>query len=217
MTSFVVNGGAFPRASISTAGPRSTRSMAMMSRLLPEPFAGLRTPLLCEPWWLCRRRVSRETQEYLCRGRQPAQGKSPCPQECRIGASPTATICMRPNKRSRSANAVHGTVFTCISCRTKCVRKDLELHLRLYTDPREDFPGDGSHFQRKNSTFAKVPAVSLIKIMSGLPDDGVINRSDPNAMLAWARILGVHHAQILIAVAVVGSRSCRGARLSAKQ
>lgn len=38
----------------------------------------------------------------------------------------------------------------------------------------------------------------------GLPDGGMINRSDPKAMLAWARIFGVHHAQILIAVAVVG-------------
>jgi hypothetical protein len=56
----------------------------------------------------------------------------------------------------------------------------------------------------KFGDFAKIPAVSPILIMSGLPDDGVINRSDPQAMLAWARILGVHHAQILIAVAVVG-------------
>ena len=39
---------------------------------------------------------------------------------------------------------------------------------------------------------------------NGLPDDGMINRGDPKAMLAWARIFGVHHAQILIAVAVVG-------------
>ncbi|WP_422060726.1 DUF3606 domain-containing protein [Sphingopyxis sp.] len=39
---------------------------------------------------------------------------------------------------------------------------------------------------------------------TGLPDDGLINRSDPKAMLAWVRILGVHHPRILIAVAVVG-------------
>jgi len=51
---------------------------------------------------------------------------------------------------------------------------------------------------------ATFPSASPILATSGLPDDGVINRGDPQAMLAWARILGVHHAQILIAVAVVG-------------
>lgn len=37
-----------------------------------------------------------------------------------------------------------------------------------------------------------------------LPDGGIINRSEPAAMRMWARMLGVHQAEILIAVAVVG-------------
>ncbi|WP_447752139.1 DUF3606 domain-containing protein [Sphingopyxis fribergensis] len=37
-----------------------------------------------------------------------------------------------------------------------------------------------------------------------LPDGGIINRSEPAAMRVWARMLGVHQAEILIAVAVVG-------------
>ena len=52
--------------------------------------------------------------------------------------------------------------------------------------------------------FVKFPTASPTPLTSSLPDEGVINRSDPQAMLAWARILGVHHARILIAVAVVG-------------
>ncbi len=39
---------------------------------------------------------------------------------------------------------------------------------------------------------------------ASLPDEGMINRSDPAAMLVWARILGAHQAEILTAVAVVG-------------
>lgn len=41
-------------------------------------------------------------------------------------------------------------------------------------------------------------------IGDNIPDDGIINRSDPVAMLEWARLLGAHQAQILTAVAVVG-------------
>lgn len=48
----------------------------------------------------------------------------------------------------------------------------------------------------------------LPSVETGLPDGGVINRSDPTAMLAWTRILGVHQPRILIAVAVVGSNHC---------
>lgn len=35
-------------------------------------------------------------------------------------------------------------------------------------------------------------------------DNGVIDRSQPNAMRAWSRLLGVTQVQILVAVAVVG-------------
>jgi hypothetical protein len=35
-------------------------------------------------------------------------------------------------------------------------------------------------------------------------ENGIIDRSAPDAMRAWSRILGVTQAQILIAVAVVG-------------
>jgi hypothetical protein len=58
--------------------------------------------------------------------------------------------------------------------------------------------------KEKFDMLAKWSENALSSNLIGLPDDGVINRSDPNAMLAWARILGVHHAQILIAVAVAG-------------
>jgi len=37
-----------------------------------------------------------------------------------------------------------------------------------------------------------------------LPGSGVVDRSDRQAMLAWSRIFGVHQAEIMIAVAVVG-------------
>jgi len=37
-----------------------------------------------------------------------------------------------------------------------------------------------------------------------LPDDGLINRSAPDAMQDWVKLLGVEEARILIAVAVVG-------------
>lgn len=36
---------------------------------------------------------------------------------------------------------------------------------------------------------------------------GRIDRSAPDAMLAWARILGVSQSEILIAVAAVGDRA----------
>ena len=35
-------------------------------------------------------------------------------------------------------------------------------------------------------------------------DNGVIDRSEQNAMRAWSRLLGVTQVQILVAVAVVG-------------
>jgi len=35
-------------------------------------------------------------------------------------------------------------------------------------------------------------------------DNGVIDRSEPNAMRAWSKLLGVTQVQILVAVAVVG-------------
>ena len=35
-------------------------------------------------------------------------------------------------------------------------------------------------------------------------DNDVIDRSEPNAMRAWSKLLGVTQVQILVAVAVVG-------------
>lgn len=40
--------------------------------------------------------------------------------------------------------------------------------------------------------------------VSELPDSGFIDRSSPAAMRTWISLLGVHEAEILIAVAVVG-------------
>jgi hypothetical protein len=38
-------------------------------------------------------------------------------------------------------------------------------------------------------------------------EGGIINRGSPDAMLTWSRILGAGQSEILIAVAVVGSRA----------
>lgn len=56
------------------------------------------------------------------------------------------------------------------------------------------------------ATSAESRTVTSCKTPSDLPDEGVINRSDPQAMLVWAQILGVHSVQILVAVAVVGPK-----------
>ncbi|WP_422060815.1 DUF3606 domain-containing protein [Sphingopyxis sp.] len=61
------------------------------------------------------------------------------------------------------------------------------------------FPGTAFDVRERSAILLPLPA-------AGLPDDGIINRSDPAAMRAWSRLFGVHQPRILIAVAVVGPR-----------